>query len=329
MELHGTGSQSCEPEDGRLRNVVRVRVPATSANLGPGFDAIGVALRLYNTVEISVAQRAEVVIAGEGAGRLPADETNLVYSAAQGVAQLAGRRDARFVVRCHNGIPLARGLGSSAAARVAGIVGANSLLGEPLDVRGIADLASVQEGHPDNVVAASAGGFTVVARSHDVLRWARFVPPSCPRLVLAIPDSPVETALARACLPRTVAMEDAVFNVSRAALLVAALSAGRFDLLDAAMEDRLHQPYRASLVPGLDDVLRAARDAGAFGASLSGAGSAVIAFAPESAVQTVADAMVAAFAQHDLRARTISTEVDLEGTVVETDGGYRSLITDP
>jgi homoserine kinase len=311
-----------------VSKVVRVRVPATSANLGPGFDALGVALRLYNTVEISVAQRAEVVVAGEGAEQLPANEANPIYSAAQEVARLAGGRDVRFVVRCSNGIPVARGLGSSAAARVAGIVGANSLLGEPLDVRGIANLACVLEGHPDNVVAAITGAFAVVAGGPQGLRWTRVTPPTLPGVVLTIPDLPIDTAQARACVPRTAALEDAVFNVSRTALLVAALSAGRFDLLGEAMEDRLHQPYRAPLVPGLNDVLRAARHAGAFGAALSGAGSAVIAFAPEGARRAVAQAMVSAFARHGVQADAVFTEIDCEGTVVEADGGSRPLIPD-
>jgi homoserine kinase len=305
---------------------VRVRVPATSANLGPGFDALGVALRLYNTVEISLAERSEIVVTGEGAGALPTDETNLVYAAALEVTRLAGGQGVQFALRCRNTIPLRRGLGSSAAARVAGIVGANRLLGDPLDVRGILDLAYALEEHPDNVLAAVAGGFTVAAGRRGELRWARLVPPSLPGVVLAVPDLPVETARARACLPRRVALEDAVFNVSRTGLLVAALSSGQFDLLDAAMQDRLHQPHRASLIPGLKEVLQAARHAGAFGAALSGAGSAVIAFAPGALTRAVGEAMVDAFTRYQLRAHALVTDIDLEGTAVETDGSYRPLI---
>jgi homoserine kinase len=308
---------------------VRVRVPATSANLGPGFDALGVALCLYNTVEISIAERTKVVVTGEGAGGLPTDETNLVYAAALEVARLAGGQGVQFALRCRNTIPLRRGLGSSAAARVAGIVGANCLLGDPLDLRGIVELACALEGHPDNVVAAVAGGFTVVAARRGELRWTRLAPPFLPGVVVAVPDLPVETADARACLPRAVALQDAVFNVSRAALLVAALSAGRFDLLDAATEDRLHQPHRAPLIPGLNEVLQAARHAGAFGAALSGAGSAVIAFAPGGLTRAVGEAMVDAFTRYQLRARALVTEIDLEGTAVEVDGRYRPLVPDP
>ncbi|MDR5682867.1 MAG: homoserine kinase [Armatimonadota bacterium] len=311
-----------------MNDFVRVRVPATVANLGPGFDAVGLALRLYNTVEVSAADRAEVIVMGEGSEQLPTDATNLVYAAAQEVARRAGRPDVRFALRCRNGIPLRRGLGSSAAARIAGIVGANRLLGGPLDVRGIAQLACDLEGHPDNVMAAITGGLAVVARRAEGLRWIRLIPAALPGVVVAVPDLPVDTAHARACLPSAVALPDAVFNVSRAALLVAALSAGRWDLLDVAMEDRIHQPYRAHLIPGLDEVLEAARQAGAFGAALSGAGSAVIGLAPQSAIRAVGDAMVDVFVRHGVAARAVFTEIDLGGTAVEADGVYRPLISE-
>ena len=297
--------------------MIRVRVPATSANLGPGFDALGLALRLYNTLSLEPADTPEIEIEGEGAATLPRDATHLAYQAALAVAARAeggGALGARaFRLRQHNLIPLASGLGSSAAAIVGGAVAANALLGAPLGRQALLDLAAEMEGHPDNVAPALFGGLVVCARTATGVRWIRLGPPPL-NVVLAVPDYHVSTDEARRRLPARVPFPDAVFNVTRATLLVAALTGGRPDLLDEATQDRLHQPYRETLVPGLTDVFAAARRAGAYGVALSGSGPTVLAFgdAPE-----IGPAMAQAFQAAGAACRILHAEFDTEGAVVE------------
>ena len=297
--------------------MIRVRVPATSANLGPGFDALGLALRLYNTLTLEPAGHPEIEIEGEGAGTLPRDAAHLAYQAALAVAARAeggGAAGTRaFRLRQQNQIPLASGLGSSAAAIVGGAVAANALLGAPLGRQALLDLAAEMEGHPDNVAPALFGGLVVCARTATGVRWIRLAPPPL-NVVLAVPDYHVSTDEARRRLPARVPFPDAVFNVARATLLVAALTGGRPDLLDEATQDRLHQPYRETLVPGLSDVFAAARRAGAYGVALSGSGPTVLAFgdAPE-----IGPAMAQAFRAAGAACRILHAEFDTDGAVVE------------
>ncbi len=276
------------------RPSVTVDVPATTANLGPGYDCLGLALGLHNTVTLSLADADEVTINGEGVDCLPRDRTHLVLGAAQAAADAAGEELPRLSLHQTNRIPLARGLGSSSAAIVGGIVAANELLMLGLDLREMLDIATAVEGHPDNVAPALLGGLTVCctvgrevyAKRLDVARGL-----SC---VVAIPDFEVATHDARRVLPDEVPHADAVFNLSRCGLVVAALTTGEFGLLAEAMRDRLHQPYRAPLVPGMEDAIEAAREAGAFGAALSGSGPTVAAFVGDDG-EVVGEAMVKAF----------------------------------
>jgi homoserine kinase len=295
---------------------VCVRVPATSANLGPGFDALGVALGLHNVVEIGFSEAPHVAVTGEGADELPSDRTNLVYRAASALADVAGARGVHFALRCENRIPLARGLGGSAAAIVAGLVGANELLGRPVDLEELVRIAARLEGHPDNVVPALVGGFTVAVAEGERVWWTRIPVLDPPLLVVGVPEFALPTTEARRRLPDRVAFEDAVANTGRAALLVAALVTRRLDLLGVATEDRLHQPYRKPLVPGFEAVCRAAREAGAAGVALSGAGPSVVAFAEADRAEEVAQVMERAFGACGVRARAIVTHVDPTGTQV-------------
>ncbi len=297
---------------------ITVRVPATSANLGPGFDALGLALRFHNTLVIERAPSPEIEIEGEGEKTLPRDPSHLAYQAAMAVAarveESLGRRPvAAFRLRQHNTIPLARGMGSSAAAIVGGAVAANALLGSPLDQQALLDLATEMEGHPDNVAPALLGGLVVCTRTAAGVRWMRLAPPSL-KVVLAVPDYQVSTEEARRRLPARVPFPDAVFNVTRTALLVAALTGGRPDLLDEATQDRLHQPYREHLVPGLNEVFAAARRAGAYGVALSGSGPAVLAFGEAPGI---GPAMSRAFEAAGTTSRILHAEFDSEGTVIE------------
>jgi homoserine kinase len=296
---------------------VAVRVPATSSNLGPGFDALGLALRLHNRLTLEAAASPEIEIEGEGAGSLPRDASHLAYRAAMAVAVRAAAAGveppAAFRLRQRNAIPLARGLGSSAAAIVAGAVAANALLGAPLGRQALLDLATEMEGHPDNVAPSLLGGLVVCARTADGVRWIRLAPPPL-AVVLAVPDYHVSTEEARRRLPARVPFPDAVFNVTRTALLVAALTQGRPDLLDEATQDRLHQPYREQLVPGLTDVFAAARAAGAHGVALSGSGPAVLAFGDAPGL---GPAMAAAFEAMGVPARILHAEFDVDGAAIE------------
>jgi homoserine kinase len=299
---------------------VRVRVPATSANLGPGFDAIALALALHNEVEIEESDRVSVTVQGEGAGRLDAGAANVVARGAALAFEAAGRVFRGATIDCVNRIPLGRGLGSSAAAWVGGLVGANALLGAPLDRDALVTLGARAEGHPDNVAAAVLGGLTVSCSSEGrVVAVALPVPPEV-RWVVLVPEIESATRDARAVLPETVPRSDAVFNVQRVSLLLAAFGAGRADLLAVAMRDRLHQPYRLSLFPWMTEVEAAAREAGALGCVLSGAGSAILAAVRDSGAG-VAQAMEGALQAAGLNGRALGLAVDTVGAIWERVGG--------
>jgi homoserine kinase len=296
---------------------VHVRVPATSANLGPGFDALGLALSLYNEVEASPAAATTVSIEGAGAGRLPTNEKNVVVRAIRLAYEAGGHVAEGWTVRCVNRIPSARGLGSSAAAWVGGLAAGNALLGSQLDRAALLRLAARAEGHPDNVAAAVYGGLTVVAGEGDgVVALTLPVPASLVWVVL-VPDVTSATSEARAVLPATVPRADAVFNVQRVALLLASLQQGRLDTLGAALDDRLHQPYRRRLFPWMPAVADAAREAGALGCVLSGAGPSLLAITADADVsQAVAAAMENALAQARVGGTARVLGVDTEGVVV-------------
>ncbi len=294
--------------------MVQVRVPATIANLGPAFDALGVAVSLYNTIELDVASQPRLDVIGEGEGWIPTDPSNLTYRAATAVAQRVGERVA-FRIRSHNRIPLARGLGSSAAAIVGGVVAANETLGKRLGFEELLELAWRLEGHPDNVAAALCGGVVMTCPANGRLAWTQITPAWRAALVVAVPEFAVPTTQARAVLPERVPLHDAVANISRCARLVTAMLTGRVELLPLAMEDALHQPYRRTLVPGMDEVFAAAREAGAYGAALSGAGPSVVAITPPEVAEEVGARMVAAFEAAGSRAKSLQVEIDRVGAI--------------
>jgi homoserine kinase len=269
---------------------LRVRVPASSANLGPGFDSFALALPLLAEFELRPARAWSVTVEGDGQG-IPPDEENLFVVAARAAAKAVGRELAPQHVIQRSAIPIARGLGSSAAAIVGGVVAANALLGEPFDRRTLLRIANEVEGHADNVAAALYGAFTVALPDEGGPVATRLVFPRTWRVCLLIPGRPLSTEQARAVLPAQVSREDAVFNVAHGAALIAAVMRGDGALLALAMVDRLHQPARTALVPALGDIIAAAREAGAFGAALSGAGPSVLAVAPTRLAPRVVAAM--------------------------------------
>lgn len=296
-------------------NVVKVQVPATTANLGPGFDCLGLALAVYNTVELSLSAITEVEVTGEGAGQLPLSETNLVLRAANKLADEADIDVPGWRLRQHNRIPLARGLGSSSAAIVGGLVAANELLGTAIATGQLLQLATQIEGHPDNVAAALYGGLTVCSIEQDQVYCAPLPAPRSLAVALAIPDFEVSTQVARDVLPGQVPFADAVFNTTHTALVVAALVSEDWDLLRMAMQDRLHQPYRAELIPGMEEVITAAIEAGAYGAALSGSGPTVVAFAHEQDSR-IAEAMLQAFKARNIQAQIVWASVSHQGATI-------------
>ena len=297
---------------------VHVRVPATSANLGPGFDALGLALALHNEVTASESDRVRVTIEGEGAGRLSPGAENVVARGVRKAYEAAGRPFKGVALACVNRVPTARGLGSSAAAWVGGLVAGNALLGGPLSRDALLALAARAEGHPDNVTAALMGGLTVSCATGQGRIAAISLPvPTAVRWVVLVPEVTSATAEARAVLPPTFTRADAVFNVQRVALLLAALQSGRLDCLGEALDDRLHQPYRLRLFPWMPTVVEAARAAGAVGCVLSGAGPSLLAVVRDDA-DVVARSMESALAAAGIRGRAAALAVDTEGAVVDS-----------
>lgn len=294
--------------DGRR---LTVEVPATTANLGAGYDTLGLALELLNTIELEVRAWAhgavELTVDGEGEGELPSDRSNRFVAALElaireARGELPDRAGWRITMR--NRIPLARGLGSSAAATVGGLVAANALVGGAFDTDDLLRLAISLEGHPDNAAAALHGGFTVADGCSDTPSALRFDAPRDLRAVLFIPELRLATADMRAALPESVPLRDAVANITRTAIGVAGLAQGRPDFLAAMTVDRIHEPYRAAAYPALPRLVSAARDAGALGACLSGAGSSIVAFSDSMSTLTrIEAAFLAAAAELELPGR--------------------------
>ncbi|CAN5779470.1 homoserine kinase [soil metagenome] len=307
-----------------------VDVPASSANLGAGFDTLALALELADIFTVEAAPelppgRVVVSIEGEGAGTLPSDGSDRFSRALQrGLSEIEGVDAASLAwrVRMHNAIPIGRGLGSSAAATVGGLAAADLLLGGGrLSADRMLELAIESEGHADNVAAALHGGFTVVARLGDEaatgsVALARFEPPAGLLAVLFVPDRALSTQRMREVLPEAVPRLDAVHNVARASLAVAAIASGRLELLGAAMDDRLHEPYRASVFPDLPRLIAAARAAGALGACLSGSGSTILAFADgRDLAADVAEALQRAAAATRLGGRAMVLRPRSQGVI--------------
>ena len=301
-------------EEGMTRRVT-VRVPATTANLGPGFDCMGLALDIYNTVSITSSAAFQIEITGEGAGVLPRDGQNVAYRAVQTLAEVVGREVPTLTLALHNEIPLARGLGSSAAAIVGALLAADQFFQSHLSVDEVLELACQMEGHPDNVAPAILGGCTVVVKEGQRLVHAPVPLPKDLVAVLFLPDFTLATVEARRVLPRQVEMADAVFNVGRAALLATCLATGRLELLRVATQDALHQPWRKALFPAMESLFKAALDAGALGVFLSGAGPTVLALARHNA-DLVAHAMREAARMDRVAGSTRLARPNLEGAQV-------------
>lgn len=298
---------------------IEVRVPATSANLGPGFDTLGLALDLWNQTSFALTgESIRVTVQGEGEGQFPLDDTNLIAQSALRLYTIVGAEPpAGLEIVSRNRIPPGSGLGSSAAAVLTGLLGANTLLGDPLDQTELLALGTEIEGHPDNLAPALLGGLTLTSAGDQEILTRRVELPEW-QVVVVLPEISLSTAEARRALPEQVPLGDAVFNLGRSALVVEALRTGDLTLLNAAMHDRLHQPYRLLLLPGAAQAIESAQKLGA-AAALSGAGPSVIAFSQEdSAVSRLLEDIQQAFSQAGVKSRGFHLKTINSGAAVRT-----------
>ena len=298
-------------------NKVSIRVPATSANCGSGFDTLGLACTLYNevTYEITSSRGFQLEVTGEGAEYLKPCGRNLAFASFLRVwNEVTARERIGLKVTMHNRIPMSRGLGSSSSAIVAGIYAGNILSGNRFNDDELLGFATEIEGHPDNVAPALLGGFTISYMDGRKAHSLRVEPAKPLKFIAVVPERRLPTVLARQAIPKTVSHHDAVFNTSRASLLVGALLSGEYQYLASGLEDKLHQPYRAHLIPGLEDVFEAARNAGAYNAIISGAGSTVMAYADVNADhERIARAMQDAFLKNNEPCAYHILDLDLDG----------------
>jgi homoserine kinase len=284
---------------------VTVRVPATTANLGPGFDCLGLALDLWATATVTV---------GDAGEQGPAEE--MLQAAADSVYETLNEKKVPLSIDWQSDIPIGRGLGASAAVRAAGLLAANALLGEPLSREELLMLGSKLEGHADNMAPCLFGGLQVVVWDGEKATRVGLKAPTELQAVIFVPEFPMPTDESRRLLPTSLSRADAVHNIGRAALSVAALSEGRWDALDVATQDKLHQPARSQLFPAMYDIFAAAREAGALCAYLSGGGSSILALTIDSA-ERVGVAMQSTAEAADVRGRVIAVGLSpLGGEVI-------------
>lgn len=262
--------------------MIHIKVPATSANMGPGFDSIGVALQLYNHIWVEeIPSGLQIDIKRKQPIPIPTDERNLIYQTMCHFYEEKGLKVPGIHLIQEDFIPMVRGLGSSAACIVGGLMAANELAGRPCDKEELAQMAAKLEGHPDNAAPAIFGSMVVGAMDDEKLRHICMKLPKDLVFAIMVPDFPVSTEQSRSVLPDSYTRADVVYNVSRAALLVASLAEGNYENLEMAMEDRVHQPYRKTLIPHMEDIFAKAKEVGALACYLSGAGSTLMAMTTE------------------------------------------------
>ncbi|MCB4756744.1 MAG: homoserine kinase [Elusimicrobia bacterium] len=305
----------------KLRFVKRVivKVPATSGNIGPGFDVLGLALNIYNELRVRVigpsGKPPLIRIEGEGEKSLPRDSRNIIFKAIRLVFNKAKKPLPQLDLRCINRIPLERGLGSSAAATISGLLAGNRLLGDRFSNEDLLGWASAFEGHPDDVAPALLGGIRASASVNSAVvsvPWP--IPPL--RLVMAVPDFALPTVKARKVLPRRVPLKDAVFNLGAVAVMHQAFC-GHAEWLRYLLNDRLHEPYRAKLVPGFYRVKEAALRNGAVGVTLSGAGPTMVGFVKPAKAKRVARAMKRAFKKAGVDCSLLILSISRRGALVK------------
>jgi len=300
--------------------MIKIRVPATTANLGSGFDCLGLALKLYLNLEIEETENSLVIeYQGEGAEKfsLKKKEETLIWKSINLVLKKTHKdiHKKGLKIKVLNKIPITRGLGSSASAIIGGIVGAARLYGIDLTNQEMLGLALSLEGHMDNIVPALIGGLTLAYKTgQGEIKWARIKTPLDLRIVLAVPEFTLNTKEMRKVLPQKVTLSQAIFNLSRSALLVNALQNSDWEVLVEAMEDRLHQPYRTPFIPGIEEMFSQIKKTGLAGVALSGSGPSIVSLTKKGREETISTIMKDAFLKAGINCRILVLEADLEGT---------------
>ena len=300
--------------------MIKIRVPATTANLGPGFDCLGLALKLYLNLEIEEIEEGLVIeYQGEGAKKFSAKkkEDTLTWKSIDLVFKNTGKdiHKKGLKIRVLNEIPITRGLGSSSSAIIGGIVGTARFYNIDLTNQEILELALTLEGHMDNITPALIGGLTLAYKTgREEIKWIGIKTPPDLRIVVAIPEFTLNTREMRKVLPQKVALSKAIFNLSRSALLINALQNSDWEVLPEAMEDRLHQPYRAPFIPGIEDMFSQIKKTGLAGIALSGSGPSVVSFTKAGSEEVISKIMKDAFLNAGITCRILVLEADLEGT---------------
>ncbi len=313
-----------------MNPLITIRVPATSANLGSGFDTIGMAVSLYNifkVMELLPEHEYRIEAHGEGARELSDPSANLVVRAYEEACMRWGVKGPGLSLWCHNIIPLCRGLGSSAGAVVAGVLIAKHLTCRDADEEELLRIMTMIEGHPDNVAPCFLGGMVVSCWDGEELRYVRLpaLPPEV-LCVVAVPNERVKTSDARKALPGQVPFEDAVFNLGRAALLTAAWATGKWEYLKWGMDDRLHQQYRSKLFKGGEVIFSRVRDLPeCLSVAISGSGPSVIALV-NGPTQRVAEAMCKTFTEHGVRSQFFVLDGSANGAHVSVDTGLKDVL---
>ena len=295
---------------------VTITIPATSANLGPGFDCLGLALGLYNQVTVTAvtAPPLTITVSGVDAEKVPTNESNLVYQSACILFEKLGKRPRALHIHQENNIPVGSGLGSSSTAVLGGLLAANALVDGNLSQAELLAIATATEGHPDNVAPALYGGLVLGVMADEAVHIEQ-LPIAPQQVAVVLPDYHLLTEDARAALPKQISRQDAIFNTSRLPLLIRALETAAYPQLKLAMQDKLHQPYRLPLIPGMPQAFTAAYAGGAAGVALSGAGPSLIAFAPDGHAEII-ERVTAVFQQHNLSSRSWILPIDTTGTQI-------------
>lgn len=305
------------------KKLITFKIPATSANIGSGFDSVGLALTLYNEIQIfdnEDSSKIEFEIYGEGENEI-SKKDNMIYSAMKLVfKKLKSKPDKGYIVKCINRIPLSRGLGSSSAAIVGGLLSANYMLGNKLIIeKDILNMAVQIEGHPDNVAPAILGGIiSGVVKKNEDFKYIKIKPPKNLKAIVSIPDFYLSTEIARNILPKEIKREDAIFNISRAAMLTTALFSNRLDLLEVATEDKIHQDYRAKFIPNLQKLFKETKKAGAYSSTISGAGSSILALVKDdkNIINKVSEAMRLSFEKKNVRSVIKVLNIPSKGIII-------------
>ena len=308
---------------------VSVKVPASSANVGPGFDCLGMALPIYDTITIE-----ETVLPGTGIeinvisedenidemvfNEIPKDENNLVYKAVEMLYNSIGQEPSELKINIQTGIPIARGLGSSSSIIVGGLLAANKLLGNPADEAALLAIATEVEGHPDNVAPAILGGLVLAIQQEDgLLSYSRIEWPEDWDITVCIPDFQLSTEIARSILPKEVSMQDAIYNTKHLAMMLQAINEENPKLMKASMKDRLHQPYREKLVPGMKEIIEAFKhEDGVLGCVLSGAGPAILVISHKYDLDKIKSTVTEIWEAQNIKSEIKTMKIEEQGAVV-------------